>query len=96
MRNFNSNNTQPATEETNVTHNAILTKVSFALIAVSAIFFIIIFITPFLPLKLSMKATIIAITVVMAEITWWGGVALLTKYSTSKYKKYFKLRKKDK
>lgn len=63
-------------------------KIAVGLVVVSTILFGLIFLVPFMPLSLAVKAMLVPVLVVLTELFWWVGILLVGKAAVNRYKKY--------
>ncbi|MCX6231539.1 MAG: transporter suffix domain-containing protein [Bacteroidetes bacterium] len=78
-----------------------LNYIAIVLIALSGVFFGLIFLVPFLTLSLKMKGVLISVFFISCEISWWLAVVIVGKQLITKYKKklnpyYWFVKQKDK
>ncbi|MBP2033328.1 hypothetical protein J2Z42_002031 [Clostridium algifaecis] len=66
-----------------------LCKLATILFIIANVLWGLVFLMPFMPLSISMKAILIPVLAVVGEITLWISVALGGKELVVKYKKYF-------
>ena len=64
-----------------------LNYLAFVLILLSGVFMGFIFLVPFLAVSFAMKSILITICIIICELTWWVGVAILGKQLIKKYKR---------
>ena len=64
-------------------------KLGIILIVISFILWIFILGAPWLPMSTTLKASMVAIFIILGEIFFWGGTVLVGKDIVKKYKKYF-------
>jgi hypothetical protein len=64
-------------------------KLGIILMIVSVPLFLLVFTLPFLDMKVESKVTFTTITLIIAEVLFWGGGLLVGKELFAKYKNYF-------
>ncbi len=66
----------------------LVTTIGLILIGLSAVFFGLIFVVPFLPLTVTTRSVLVTACIISLEVAWWAGVAILGKQVITKYKRY--------
>lgn len=86
-------NLDPTQHENNTdvkvgTPSNMMTRIALLLVILSFVFFGLAMLTPLVPLSLAYKATIIPALIIMGEIAWWIGIAIVGKQAVTKYREY--------
>ena len=66
----------------------LLNSIAIILIILSCIAFGLIFVVPFLSLTVAAKGIFVTALVVIMEVAWWAGIAIVGKQVITKYKKF--------
>ena len=66
-------------------------KLGVVLIVISFILWVFILGAPWLPMSTTLKASMVAIFIILGEIFFWGGTVLVGKDMIKKYKQYLNL-----
>jgi len=70
------------------TPSLMMTRIALILVILSFVFYGLAMLTPLAPLSIAFKAAVIPAFIIMGEIVWWFGVAIVGKQAVSKYREY--------